>query len=73
MKVGDLVRFVGSYEEPTGIGIVVGKDEAGWWEICEITGYYAGCTCKTDPDKNDWKVISEMPLTDDDPPVTLQE
>ena len=77
MKVGDLVRHPGGGGEPPAIGIVVGKHaRAGCWEVLELCGEYAGVKAEACPDGEYWQtwhVISEMSLTDDDRPDTLQE
>lgn len=74
MKVGDLVRHPGGDGEPPAIGIIVGRHpEYNWWEVLELCGEYVGITAEADSEGDGWFVISEMSLTDDDRPDTLQE
>ena len=74
MKVGDLVRHNGGGGEPPAIGIIVGRHpEYNWWEVLELCGEYVGITAEAGSEGDGWFVISEMSLTDDDRPDTLQE
>ena len=78
MKVGDLVRHPGGGGEPPAIGIIIREHpEHGYWEVHELCGEYVGVTADASPNASDpvdaWYVISEMSLTDDDRPDTLQE
>ncbi len=74
MKVGDLVRHNGGDGEPPAIGIIVGRHpEYNWWEVLELCGEYVGITAEANSEGDGWFVISEMSLTDDDRPDTLQE
>lgn len=76
MKVGDLVRHPGGDGDPPAIGIVIKKDETKhYWEVLELCGKYTGTKAEA-VDHGEpwevWEVISEMSLTDDDRPDTLQ-
>ena len=78
MKVGDLVKNKGNGQGfGRAIGIIAKKRaEYGMYEVLELCGEYVGTTEVIDTTntylQHGWYVISEMSLTDDDHPDTLQ-
>ena len=66
MKVGDLVHWFNRKDE-TGIIIDIEGEQI---KVVDLSGDFK---LQTDWwQANDWKIVEEKPLTDDDPRATLQ-